>query len=173
MVFATLRTLLGTSQHREAQELYIALVSQSRKAFFYTNCAVADTLDGRFDILVLHVFLALHCIEGQASDFSSVSAKKHKELSRVLLECFFADMDRSLREIGVGDMGIGKRVKTMSKAAFGRFKAYAEAWDSDAALNAALKRNIYRGSEVTPDALTTLIKYMRDYIIPSFIAPVY
>ncbi len=147
----------GGSQKREAQELYIALVQQSRKAFFYTDCAVPDTLDGRFDIILLHVWLELaklRAVHGEKASYHT---------SRLLLEALFDDMDRSLREMGVGDMGVGKRVKVMSKAAYGRLEAYTAAAGSPGLLADALKRNVYRGTEVTPQALQALVHYVECY----------
>jgi len=154
MVISRLHSLFSSASKREAQELYIALVEQSRKPFFYTICAVPDTLDGRFEIILLHVFLKLKLLKAQGGQ---------ETLSRLLLECLFDDMDRNLREMGVGDMGVGKRVKTMSKAAFGRLEAYTSAYGSDDMLQEALKRNVYRGEEVSATALTKLMGYVQEY----------
>jgi len=157
--------------------MYIALVAQSRKPFFYVDCGVPDTLDGRFDIIVLHVFLALKNIGGHAAPDSAsaesplrgrreellrVPMKNNQKISRLLMESLFDDMDRSLREMGVGDMGVSKRIKAMSKAAFGRIKAYTDAADDDS-LRDALMRNVYRGNPVAPQAVEALVKYIRNY----------
>jgi cytochrome b pre-mRNA-processing protein 3 len=147
---ATLHSLFSNAPRREAQELYIALVSQSRNAFFYTDCAVPDTLDGRFEIILLHLFLFMH-------------SSPERRRQRLLLECLFDDMDRSLREMGVGDMGVGKRVKTMAKAAFGRLEAYTRDFGSDEKLRAALGRNVYRGAEAPEAAVDALLDYIRRY----------
>jgi cytochrome b pre-mRNA-processing protein 3 len=155
MIMARLRSLLSGAPKREAQEVYIALVRQSRKPFFYGRCQVPDSLDGRFEILVLHVFLTLRFFKAQGGQ---------EELSRLLQECLFDDMDRSLREMGVGDMGVGRRIKSMSKAAFGRFEAYTQAFDDDNAFLEALKRNVYRGAQVSPQALALLLDYARGYV---------
>jgi cytochrome b pre-mRNA-processing protein 3 len=154
MVIAQLRSFFSSSQKREAQELYITLVQQSRKPFFYTDCAVPDTLDGRFDVIVLHIYLMLRHLKEKTGQ---------EMLSRLLQESLFADMDRSLREMGVGDTGVAKRVQTMSKAVYGRLEAYTKAWDKEAELSEALKRNVYRGNEVAPSALDALVQYMRGY----------
>lgn len=134
--------------------MYITLVQQSRKAFFYIDCAVPDTLDGRFDIILLHVFLKLHALK---------QGNGEEELSRMLLECLFDDMDRNLREMGVGDMGVAKRVKTMSKAVFGRLEAYTKAFPDADAMGEALMRNVYRGANVNPEASMKLLNYARSY----------
>jgi len=149
-----LRSLFSAAPRREAQGTYIALVGQSRKAFFYTDCAVPDTLDGRFEIIVLHVFLRLRLLQEQGGQ---------EEQSRLLLECLYDDMDRNLREMGVGDMGVGKRVKVMSRAAFGRLEAYKQAYDDEQALREALVRNVYRGADVPAQAVEALVRYVREY----------
>src|SRR5579872_2540512 len=81
--------LWPSSTRQAAQSLYIALVRQSRKPFFYTTWGVADTIDGRFDLIVLHVFIALHCLKREPGQ---------EALCRMLQEALFDDMDRSLRE---------------------------------------------------------------------------
>jgi cytochrome b pre-mRNA-processing protein 3 len=152
----------GGPQKREAQEVYIALVNESRKAFFYTECDVPDTLDGRFDVIVLHIWLELARLKANqkiGDTGKQGDEKKIYRLSRALIEALFDDMDRSLREMGVGDMGVGKRVKQMSKAAYGRLEAYSQAAASAEAMAEALKRNIYRGAEVRPEALAKLREY--------------
>jgi cytochrome b pre-mRNA-processing protein 3 len=154
MVIARLRSFISAAPKREAQEVYIALVQQSRKPFFYTECTVPDTLDGRFELIVLHVFLKLRQLKAQGG---------HKDLSRRLLECLYDDMDRNLREMGVGDMGVARRVKNMSKAAYGRLEAYTQAFGDDAALSEALRRNVWRGAEVGQEPLSLLLNYMKNY----------
>jgi cytochrome b pre-mRNA-processing protein 3 len=154
MVIAKLRSFFSAASKREAQEVYIALVQQSRKPFFYTDCAVPDTLDGRFEIILLHVFLILRLLKAQGGK---------QDLSRLLQECLFDDMDRNLREMGVGDMGVGKRIKLMSRAAYGRLEAYTAAYGNDAAFKESLHRNVYRGADVAPAALAALFTYAREY----------
>lgn len=136
--------------------MYISLVQQSRNPFLYTDCAVADTLDGRFDLILLHLFLFLRLPH----------ASQDKGMRRLLLESLFDDMDRSLREMGVGDMGVGKRIQKMSKAAFGRLTAYKDAGD-DEAFRAALVRNIYRGEEPPAGALDKLSDYVKQWRQPA------
>ena len=138
-----------------AQELYGAAVRQARLPAFYRQGEVPDTLDGRFDLVSLHVFLVMRRLtaEGAAG----------RDLAQRLYDVMFADMDRSLRELGVGDVGVGKRVKKMSEAYFGRVAAYHEALEAadDTALEAALRRNLYRGGGAGEDALGALGRYVR------------
>lgn len=146
----------GTARRREAQELYIALVQQSRNPFLYTDCAVPDTLDGRFDLILLHLFLFLR-LPHKPED---------RVMRRLLLESLFEDMDRSLREMGVGDMGVGRRVKSMSKAAYGRLLAYSDTADTPEAMRAAIIRNVYRGNPPAPEALDKLMSYITNWQQP-------
>jgi cytochrome b pre-mRNA-processing protein 3 len=99
---------------------------------------VPDNLDGRFETLALHAFLVLRRLKSDPSPAAT-------GLSRALLEAFIADMDRSLREMGAADLGVGRRVKAMAQALYGRIKAYESALQEpgNAALEAALRRNLY------------------------------
>jgi len=155
MFMARLRSFLSSAPRREAQDVYIALVQQSRKPFFYTGAEVPDTLDGRFEIIVLHVFLMLRFLKAQGGQ---------EALSRLLQECLFDDMDRSLREMGVGDTGVAKRIGKMSKAAFGRLEVYTATFEDGPAFGEALKRNVWRGAEVSPAAVALLVDYAQRYV---------
>lgn len=115
--------------------LHAALVAASRCAFFYRDGAVPDTLDGRFELLILHLSLLLKRLRG-ADD----------RLAQALFEHTFAQLDLNLREMGVGDMGVGKRIRRMGEALLGRMAAY-ETPDPEA-LRAALIRNLF--GTVTP-----------------------
>jgi cytochrome b pre-mRNA-processing protein 3 len=136
-MFSWLFSSSGTRQ--KAYELYGTAVDQARQPVFYTQFGVQDTIDGRFDMIVLHLFL----LERRLAAAESDTAK----LRRMLQEAMIGDMDRSLRELGVGDMSIGKEVKKMGVAWFGRLKAYAAALGEDdpqQAMTAALVRNLYK-----------------------------
>lgn len=136
------RLFSGFRDKKAAYELYGKLVGQARMPQFYTAFEVADTLDGRFDMIVAHMFLVQNRLKGEGQ----ATAK----LRRQLQEAMIADMDRSLREMGVGDMGIGREVKKMGVAWFGRLKAYAAALESDnpvSELAVAVARNLYKAEE--------------------------
>ena len=107
--------------------LYNRVVEQARRPAFYTTCGVPDTLDGRFDMIVLHAFLLFHRLK--------LDHPRSADLSQSVFDLMFADMDRSLREMGAGDLGVGKKVKTMVRACYGRIAAYeAGLADDDASL---------------------------------------
>jgi cytochrome b pre-mRNA-processing protein 3 len=150
MMASLLKKLLGEPALAGVNPTYITLVAQARNPFFYTHMGVPDTIDGRFEMMVLHLFLLQHRLLGEDTEFA-----------RQLSEAFFADMDRTIREFGVMDTGVGKRVKRMGKAYHGRLQAY-EAGLSDAvAMRAALARNLY-GTVAEGDI--ALLDAMADYM---------
>lgn len=122
-----------------AREIYVQLVGQAREPAFYTSFGVADTVEGRFDLLVLHVFLALYRLKGEGEEASG--------RGQAVFDIFFADMDDSLRELGVGDLAVPKRIKKMAEGFYGRTAAYDAALDAgdEAALAAAIGRNVLGG----------------------------
>ena len=120
--------------------LYATLVDKARDPVFYSRLAVPDTVNGRFDMLVIHAMLVLRRLRGagEAAD----------AFGKALLELLFRDMDQSLREMGVGDMGIARHIKKMAKALFGRAEAYEAGLAGNVTLLIeALKENVYRRAE--------------------------
>jgi cytochrome b pre-mRNA-processing protein 3 len=140
-----------------AHDLYVAAVNQAREPHFYRDLEVEDSLDGRFDLIIVHVFLVINRLKQLYGD-----NKEAEELSQVMFDIMFGDMDRSLREMGVGDLSVGKKVKAMAKAFFGRVEAYDRGLaEGGGALEQALLRNLYRGREPKPENLTAMADYMR------------
>lgn len=136
-------------------ELYSAIVTQARKSDFYSRLDVPDTLDGRFDMIILHAFLVMRRLgrigaEGRA-------------LSQALFDLLFADMDNSLREIGVGDLSVGKKVKVMAQAFYGRVEAYEAGLNAadSAVLKLALTRNLYGTANPSDHGLGAMAAYVR------------
>jgi len=127
--------------------LYTQAVTQARRDFFYAKWGIPDTVDGRFDLIVLHLFLMQHCLLRHQDDRST-------QLSQKIFDVLFWDMDQNLREMGVGDMGVPKRIKSMMLAFNGRMHAYDAAVNSGAdALAAALYRNVYRENPQLPESV--------------------
>lgn len=121
---------------------YEAIVAAARHPTFYADWGVPDTLDGRFDMIALHTFLVLDRLKGEEPAFR-----------QALVDEFFADMDRSLREMGVGDLSVGKKVRKMAEAFYGRLAAYDQALAGEAAaLEGALARNIFPDQPESPGA---------------------
>lgn len=134
----------GKPPDARAVALYSGIVAQSRQAGFYRDHGVPDSLDGRFDMVVLHSFLVMRRLRRIGTEA--------EQLSQQLFDLMFADMDSNLREIGVGDLSVGKKVKTMAQAFYGRVESYEAALQAsdDAALREALARNLYAG-KASPD----------------------
>lgn len=154
-MLAALKQFFSSSDSQSvAYDVYAKLVAQARHDVFYQQWQVEDSVDGRFDCIVLHLCLVLQLLETQ-QDRAEVGF-----FMRYLSEAFFADMDRSLREMGVGDTGIGIRVKKMAQAFYGRRKAYEDALGDETALRLALLRNVYREKEVSAECVASLAAYM-------------
>ena len=129
----------GDPSRDEAARLYSVVSLQARRPEPFSDLGVPDSLDGRFDMLCLHMFLLVRRL--------SREGPRGAELVQGLYEEMFADMDRTLREMGVGDLGIGKRVTQMAEGLMGRIKAYGEALDAgDEPLAAAIHRNLHAGA---------------------------
>jgi len=139
---------------RAAHELYAMIVAQARRPAFFSELKVPDSVDGRFDMISLHVFIVLRRLRNSGDDA--------EEFAQTLFDAFFADMDRSLREMGVGDLGVGKKVRAMSKAFMGRVDAYDRALDADSPqdLTEALVRNLFRGETPGQEILDRLVTYI-------------
>ena len=134
------------THERTGFELYGTAVAAARDPWFFGPLAVPDTLDGRFDVVGLHVALLIRRLR-QDPD------KRGPAVAQAVFDAMFADMDINLREMGVSDLAVGKRVKRMWEAFHGRCLAYETALDAKdlAALATALDRNVWRAeAEVAP-----------------------
>ena len=134
--------------------LYGRAVAAARAPFLYCELGVPDTLDGRFDLVGLYAYLLVRRLEAEPP--------LGHHLAQAVFDAMFSDMDVTLREMGVGDLSVGKRVKAMWEAFHGRARAYdaALAGAGDVALEAALVRNVWRGqpSASGPAALARLTR---------------
>lgn len=140
-----LRLLRGKRHERAGYTLYGAAVAAARQPFFYLELGVPDTLDGRFDMVGLYAFLLIRRL--------TALPVPGPALAQAMFDAMFNDMDLNLREMGVGDMSVGKRVRDMWEAFHGRAEAYAKALEAPepvARLSEALARNVWRGAEVPP-----------------------
>lgn len=127
--------LSGAPAWTPSESLYAAALTQSRTAALYVRLGVPDTFDGRFDSLALHVGLVIRRLAREPEGARLIQA---------LYDAMFDDMDRTLREMGVGDLGVGKRVRQMGEALMGRMSAYSDGLDRDdpSHLVDALRRNL-------------------------------
>ena len=135
---------------RAAFQLYGAAVAAARDPYLYATLGVADTLDGRFDAIALHVYLLVRRLESEPDPGPA--------LAQAVFDAMFLDMDTNLREMGVGDLSVGKRNRAMWEAFHGRSAAYAAAWDDAAALQAAVARNVWRGAAPPTGSAAALVR---------------
>lgn len=153
MVFE--RLFKGRRQRRPAEVLYEAVVAQARCPAFYTDYGVPDGFEQRFDMLVLHAHLVIRRLSGAGAG----------AFAQELFDTLFFDMDRTLRAMGVGDMSVGKRIKDMVRAFYGRTAAYDEALADarESVLADALARNVYGGAS-DGDRAARLARYVRSTV---------
>ena len=117
----------------DTRQLYGRVVARARHAAFYRQAGVPDTLDGRFEVMCLHVFLLLEAFETQSFE---------QEAGQKLVDLFMEDMEAGLREAGVGDTVVPKRLQKMSRVFLGRAHAWREAGQDSELLTQALDRNL-------------------------------
>jgi cytochrome b pre-mRNA-processing protein 3 len=125
------------TRHRDrlARKLCAELSERARSPDFFNAFGVADSLDGRFDLVALHAWLLFDRI-----------GDDEEELSQSLMNELFAQFDEALRQLGNGEVGMRQRMKSVAQAFFGRMQAYAEAKDVPS-LTQAIHRNVYRGQQ--------------------------
>lgn len=141
--------LLGPLAARRARRaaahgLYVALVEQARRPVFYAAWGVPDSRDGRLELVMLHAILVMRRLRAEGAP--------GKALAQELFDVMFADLDRHLREWGVGDLSVGKQVKKLAESFYGRVGALDPllAGHDPAALDDVLRRNVY-GEVAAPD----------------------
>jgi len=142
--------LMARSRERRqtAARLVAALIARARAPAFFTKLDVADTIDGRFDLVALHAFLVLERLEMIG----------RRDLSQALTDAVFAGFDEALRDQGAGDIGMGRRMKKMADAFYGRLQAYRIATNHEA-LAASILRNVYRGQKEKGGSAHALAHY--------------
>jgi cytochrome b pre-mRNA-processing protein 3 len=156
MTATFLRRWLGGSPEADASHrLHARMVAQSRHPDFYASLWVPDTLDGRFDLLVLHLFLVLHRLK--ADDRAAA------RLGRAVFETTVAGFDRDFREEGIGDSGVSRRVDAMLRAVAGRLGTYGAAFAAPdpRVLEAALDNNVFGTAAVPETAVQAMARYAR------------
>lgn len=123
------------------QRLYGAIVAYSRDPAFYTDFEVPDTIEGRFEMILVQAFLLFHRLKSEI--------EPRRELGQRVFDVFCTDMDANLREMGVGDLTVPKKMKRVAEAFYGRVNAYDAALEAadDDLLAQALLRNVYDSKE--------------------------
>jgi cytochrome b pre-mRNA-processing protein 3 len=135
--------LLRKSSERKEQgrSLERQIIARARDARFFSGLGVPDTMDGRFDLVTLHAWLVLVRLQ----------ATGEMQAAQALTDALFVGFDEALREQGVSDMGMGRRMKAMANAFYGRLSAYGAAKTTEE-LAEALARNVWRGAAVDDNA---------------------
>jgi cytochrome b pre-mRNA-processing protein 3 len=133
------------------EAIYGMIVAQAREPAFYASFNVADTVNGRLDMLILHLWLVLRRLRSVAGG---------DQLAQAVFDHFCADMDDNLREMGVGDLTVPKRMQAFGEAFYGRSTAYDLAFDAgDQELAQSLMRNVLNGD--FPESARSLANYVR------------
>lgn len=140
-----------------AQRLYATCLQAAREPSLFTEFEVADSLQGRFEMLTLHLFPVLHRLMHVPGD--------DPDLARLLSETFVDDMDSALREAGVSDVAVPRRMKTLYQSFAGRIAAYKTALEAGPGeLAAAIARNVFPdhgGEGAVPERAMDLATYLR------------
>jgi cytochrome b pre-mRNA-processing protein 3 len=146
-----LRHFRRSAEHRSIASLYGMIVAQARLPVFYAHYRVPDTVQGRFDLIVLHLVLLLRRLAREGAT--------GRNLGQRLFDAFCRDLDGNLREMGIGDLAVPKHMRRLGAAFYGRQTAYLAALDAgnDRDFEDALARNILRGSGC--DAAVGLARY--------------
>src|SRR5436309_14551521 len=148
-------TLFRTVPDQEAAVLaYGRVVEHARQPGFFIDGGVPDTIDGRFELICLHAFLYLHRLKREQ--------KRAAGLGQRFFDTMFGDFDRSLREMGTGDLSVGREVKRMAQAFYGRVQAYEQGLkEGEASLAAALARNLFGTAPTEPPTAAMMTTYLR------------
>jgi cytochrome b pre-mRNA-processing protein 3 len=145
------------SQSDSISALYGVIVAQARAPAFYRSYGVPDTVGGRLEMLMLHIVLVLrHLADGTA---------RSRQLGQELFDRFCRDMDANMREMGIGDLAVPRKMRGIGEAFYGRQAAYrlALAASDTNELVLALKRNVFAGA-LKPDNAARLALYSRQAV---------
>lgn len=147
--------LFKKKNHNQAivERQYAALTSAARIPFFYSDLDVPDTVMGRFEMLSITMILFFRR--------TAKSVASGQELAQEIVDAFFQDIDHSIRELGIGDQGVPKRMKKLAGMFYGRLETYAAALEEKNVedLAAALRRNIFPEKDDAP-AMDGLAEWM-------------
>jgi len=125
--------------------LYASVVDQSRAPGLYADLGAPDTVEGRFEIYTLHTVLLLDRLREQG--------EQARETSQALFDAYLKALDHALRELGVGDLSVGRKMRRLGEAFYGRVKSYVAAFDhlpQTDDLEALLARTVYEGVDAPP-----------------------
>lgn len=124
------------------RSLYVAAVDQARRPVLYEAFGAPDTVEGRFEVYTLHVMLLLDRLRGEGA--------KAADVAQSLFDTYLSALDDALREMGVGDLAVGKKMRKLGEAFYGRAKSYETAFaalpEIDP-LRALIHRTVYAEQE--------------------------
>ena len=146
------RLRLRRRPRSRARDLYFAVVARARDPALYRAFGVPDTIDGRFEMIVLHAILVFRRLRDDPAG---------AELSDGLFETMTDDFDRSLREMGLGDVRVGKRVRQMARGFYGRAQAYDRGLAAAEPLEEAVRRNVFGTVAPTAEQVAAMADYVR------------
>lgn len=139
-----------------AESIYAAIVAQARQPVLYRELGVPDTVEGRYELLMLHAFLYLHRIRDQPAA---------RPIGQAVFDLMFRDMDHTLRQMGVGDLSVPKKIQKMAGLFYGRIAAYEAALAGPPeALADLLAEKIFEGSGMAAEQGRALAAYARDLV---------
>jgi cytochrome b pre-mRNA-processing protein 3 len=150
-----------------AELLYGACVRHARSPAFYRDHGVPDTLEGRFDMIVLPVFGTIYRLQAEGS--------VGERMGQAVLETFFRSIDDDMRELGVGDLSVPRKIHKAASAFYGRSKAYAGALAGDGDLAVAISRNVFdagnaSGSAALASHLTAIVVELQNQPVEQLLA---
>jgi cytochrome b pre-mRNA-processing protein 3 len=143
-------------RRQQGADLYKRMVALARTPRFYAELGVPDTVEGRFEMISLHVALAvrrLHGVDGA--------------LAEAVLKAMWINLDESIRELGIGDLSVAKKMKLLAGNFYGRATTYDAALKNQdpTEVQMALVRNVYDGEPPAPDAVAALASYVREIAV--------
>lgn len=148
---------IGLVKQRPAEaagkRLFAAAAAQARQPAFYLTAGVPDTYEGRFELYSLHVVLVLHRLKRQGEEAA--------ETSQAVFDAYVANLDLALREMGVGDLSVGKKMRKLGEAFYGRAKSYDAALSElpeTGALRGLIARTVFSGAD--PAGVEALCDYV-------------
>ena len=144
-----------SAEDKFAAAFYLRVAEEARRPRLFDTCGIPDTLDGRFDALALHAALAIDRLRREPDG---------DQLAQASFDVMFQHLDLTLREIGVQDLGVGRRIKIMAEGLHGRALAYREALaGGPTRLDEVLRRNAYGGRSPAEESLGRLEEHVRGY----------
>lgn len=142
------------ARREQAERLHEAIIAQSRQPAFYAHLGVPDTMLGRYEMVCLHAYLVLTRLNRESEEGHRLAQKLH--------DLIFDDFDVALREAGLGDMGVGKRIKKLARNLHGRISVYdAGLAAGDSEMDAILRRNMYASVEPDKAEVAGMIAYIK------------